>query len=138
MSSEQGTRPQLHAPPGATAKISIIDSTMSIRNEQLESKLMTPLDGLRIIQPITTWCFLIEQLSDGVGNGLENDAAPAGKRKKAVWDLGAPTHPDDVYSPQVLRDIADGGWKIGQDKSVADILKEGSVDPQEVDSVIWR
>lgn len=69
---------------------------------------------------------------------MENDAAPAGKRKKAVWDLGAPTHPDDVYSPQVLRDIADGGWEIGQDKSVADILKEGSVDPQEVDSVIWR
>ncbi|KAK8093093.1 uncharacterized protein PG998_002921 [Apiospora kogelbergensis] len=138
MSIEQGTRPQLHAPPGATAKISIIDSTMSIRNEQLESKLlMPPLEDLRIIQPTTTWCFLIEQLSDGMGSGLENDAAPVGKRKKAVWDLGAPTHPDAVYSPQVLRDIADGGWEIGQDKSVADILKEGSVDPQEVDSVIW-
>ncbi|KAK8096301.1 uncharacterized protein PG998_014169 [Apiospora kogelbergensis] len=121
MSIEQGTRPQLHAPPGATAKISIIDSTMSIRNEQLESKLlMPPLEDLRIIQPTTTWCFLIEQLSDGMGSGLENDAAPVGEKEKGL-----------------LRDIADGGWEIGQDKSVADILKEGSVDPQEVDSVIW-
>ncbi|KAK0610765.1 beta-lactamase-like protein [Immersiella caudata] len=113
-------RKDFDVPPGAIAKVSIIDSTLRM-NRLAASVFLTPaLEGFDEFPPSPDWSFLIES-STG---------------RKAVFDLGVPTD-ENSYSPAVLRQIEDLGFDFTVEKDVADILKEGGVKLTEVESIIW-
>ena len=61
--------------------------------------------------------------------------SPAGK--KAVFDLAVPFDPLNSYAPAVVEQILVAGFEATVDKHIADILKDGGVNPASINSVIW-
>lgn len=115
------TRPSFDVPPGAVAKVSIIDSTLRLSGLATEYLCKPAVDGFDVFPAMPTWSFLIE--------------SPSGK--KALFDLGV--HLDlSKYIPRVQKNIEKNGWKVETKEHVADIIKRHGVDPKEIDSVIWR
>jgi len=108
-------------PPGAVAKVSIIDSTVRLGGAP-DSILITPkLEGFDVLPTLPFLSFLIE--------------SPAGK--KAVFDLAVPFDPLNSYAPAVVEQILVAGFEATVDKHIADILKDGGVNPASINSVIW-
>jgi glyoxylase-like metal-dependent hydrolase (beta-lactamase superfamily II) len=107
-------------PPGATAQVSIIDSTLRITNMPV-TYLMTPaMEGFDKFRFLPTWSFLI-QSSTG---------------QKALFDLGVP--PDTTtFAPVVVDNLKKSGWTIEVKQHVADTLKDNGLNPAEIASVIW-
>lgn len=115
------SRPSFHVPPGAVAKVSIIDSTLRLGGLPASMLTKPPIEGFDIFPAVPTWSFLVE--------------SPSGK--KAVFDLGV--HKDvSKYIPKTQESIKKNGWKLDVKEHVADIIKRHGVDPNEIDSVIWR
>ncbi|KAK4447320.1 beta-lactamase-like protein [Podospora aff. communis PSN243] len=108
-------------PPGATAKVKIIDSTVRLGGLS-DTTFVTPkLEGFDVLPTLPVWSFLIES-STG---------------RKAVFDLAVPPDPASSYSPAVLEQIEGFNAELRIEKHVADILKDGGVKLAEVESVIW-
>lgn len=114
-------KPVFDVPPGATAKVSIIDSTLRISNLKVDYFMGPPVQGFDKLESLPTWSFLVE--------------SSAGQ--KVLFDLGVPKD-QNVFPPSVRKDIDKYGWQVHVEKDVADILKEHGVDPSEISSVIWR
>lgn len=109
------------APPGAVAKVSIIDSTMRLHGMAARHLCTPPVEGWETFSAVPTWSFLIES-STG---------------KKALFDLGL--HKDVAkYVPNTQNNIKKFGWDPQVKEHVAEIIKRHGVDPQEIDSIIWR
>ncbi|KAK8041762.1 hypothetical protein PG993_006285 [Apiospora rasikravindrae] len=109
-------------PPGATAKVSIIDSTMRLSNMPSAMMFRNPVAGFDTIDTCFTWCFLVESASG----------------RKVVYDLGAPADMD-TYAPVYNKMLDESGLRstFKVDKDVAQVLEENGVEPKEVGSIIW-
>lgn len=119
--SSTNPKPTFDVPPGAVAKVSIIDSTLRLAGMSASWLTKPPIEGWETFPTVPTWSFLIES-STG---------------KKALFDLGA--HADlTKYIPRTQENIKKNGWKVETKEHVADIVKRHGVDPKEIDSVIWR
>lgn len=115
------SKPIFDVPPGAAAKVSIIDSTLRLSNLAVDYLMGPPLDGFDVMHELPTWSFLVE--------------SPAGR--KVLFDLGVPKDLG-VYAPAVLKDIEHYGWDVSVDRDVAEILEENGIHPGDISSVIWR
>lgn len=116
-----GNKPPFDVPPGAVAKVSIIDSTL--RFSKIKANYMTKpaVEGFDELPTFPTWSFLVE--------------SPSGR--KALFDLGG--HKElGRYIPRVGDHIKRLGWQLDVQEDVADILRSHGVDPKEIESVIWR
>lgn len=108
-------------PPGAVAKVSIIDSTLRLAGLDADYLMKPRIEGFDKLSPLPTWSFMIE--------------SPTGK--KVLFDLGA--HRDLTrYIPRTQKFISEHGWKPDTTEHVADILRKHGMDPEEIDMVIWR
>ncbi|CAN8097745.1 unnamed protein product [Discula destructiva] len=115
-----GNRNPFDVPPGAVAKVSIIDSTMRLGGLDVSWLCKPAVKGFEKFPVLPTWSFLVE--------------SPSGK--KALFDLGV--HKDlTKYVPSIQDNITQYGWDINAQEHVADIIKRYGVDPKEIDSVIW-
>lgn len=114
-------KPVFDVPPGAVAKVSIIDSTLRFSKLKVDYLMGPPLDGFDEMNGVPTWSFLIES-STG---------------QKVLYDLGVPKD-QTTYSPSIQKDIKKYGWELQVEKNVADILKENGIEPRDIQSVIWR
>jgi hypothetical protein len=114
--------PYFDVPSGATARVSIIDSSLRLSRMPLQHLLKPAMAGLDFIPTATTWSFLIESSSG----------------KKALFDLGVPKNPLENFAPMWCKTIIEGNLDVDVPKNVADILKDNHVQPLEIDSVIWR
>lgn len=110
-----------NAPPGAVARVRIIDCTSRIIRLPVSFLMQPPLHGMQYMPDIPTWSFLIE--------------SPTGKR--ALFDLGVPPNFLDL-SPVNQSQLRNPAWEIHSEKHVADILKESQIDPASINSIIWR
>ncbi|ETS82946.1 hypothetical protein PFICI_04822 [Pestalotiopsis fici W106-1] len=113
-------KPIFNVPSGATAKVSIIDSTLRISNMKFDYLMGPPVNGFDEMDKLPTWSFLVES-STG---------------HKVLFDLGVPKD-KNVFTPSVRKDIEHYGWDLHVDKDVAEILKENGTDPSDISSVIW-
>lgn len=114
-------KPPFEVPPGAVAKVSIIDSTVRLRKMSPSYLCKPPIEGWDEFPAAPTWSFLIE--------------SPSGK--KALFDLGL--HLDLTrYVPRTQDNIKKNGWKSEAKENVADIIRRHGVSPKEIDSIIWR
>ena len=60
---------------------------------------------------------------------------PSGR--KILWDLGVRKDWEN-FAPRIQKRIRDGGWQVTVEKGVAELLEEGGVKPEDIDSIIWR
>lgn len=111
-------------PSGATAKVSIIDSTMRLSGLPTSMLFKNPVEGFEVFDTSPTWCLLVESPTSG---------------RKAVFDLGAPTD-FDSYAPVYNKQLDESGLRneFRVEKDVSQILQENGVAPGEVGSIIWR
>ena len=114
-------KPPFDVPPGAVAKVSIIDSTMRLSKIKAGYATKPPVEGFDDFAAMPLWSFLVE--------------SPDGR--KALFDLGA--HKGiERYVPSIQENIKRNGWQLDVEEHVADILKRHGVDLKEIDSVVWR
>lgn len=115
------SKPPFDVPPGAVAKVSIIDSTLRFSNIKAGYMTKPPVEGFDELSTFPTWSFLVE--------------SPNGR--KALFDLGA--HKELGRNvPRVENHVKSHGWQVDVQEDVADILKRHGVDLKEIESVIWR
>ncbi|OQV04066.1 hypothetical protein CLAIMM_09013 [Cladophialophora immunda] len=114
--------PVLHIPPGAAAKVQIIDTTSRL-DVPVEVFMGPTQFGHEILQ-VPSFSFLVEQVSTG---------------RKLLFDLGC--RKDWQRLPPAVRGlVTQPGWKIEVEKdSVAQILQEGGVDVAggAVEAIVW-
>lgn len=116
-----GSKPPFEVPPGAVAKVSIIDSTLRLSKIKASSITRPPVEGFDELPTFPTWSFLVE--------------SPSGR--KALFDLGG--HKElGRYIPRTENHIKSHGWQLEVQEDVADILQRHGVDPKEIESVVWR
>lgn len=114
-------KPPFDVPPGAVAKVSIIDSTLRFSKIKANDITKPAVEGFDELPTFPTWSFLVE--------------SPSGR--KALFDLGA--HKElGRYIPRVEDHIKRLGWQLEIQEDVADILRNHGVDPKDIESVIWR
>ncbi|EXJ66935.1 uncharacterized protein A1O5_10130 [Cladophialophora psammophila CBS 110553] len=114
--------PTLHIPPGAAAKVQIIDTTS--RLDVPLQVFMGPTQFGHEILKVPSFSFLIEQVSSG---------------RKILFDLGCRKDWQRL-PPPVLGLVTQPGWKIEVKKdSVAQILQENDVDVAggAIEAIIW-
>lgn len=114
--------PPFRPPAGAVAHVSIIDTTTSINNLGTHHLMKPPMPGMEVMPEIPAWSFLIES-SDG---------------RRALYDLGVPPDWADSFAPVTVKRLRDNGWDVRAQRHVVDILKDGGVDPANVQSIVWR
>ena len=115
-------KPTFNVPAGAAAKVSIIDSTLSIDGMNTGYLMGPDMPGFDVFPTIPTWSFLVES-STG---------------KKALFDLGVPPNYESAFTPLIQNKLKNSGFDVKVEAHVADILKEGGVDPGSINGVIWR
>lgn len=108
-------------PSGLTAQLSIIDTTSNLANGQLASLVEPPMYGMELAPAFPSWSFLIE--------------SQAGD--KVLFDLGVSPRWSE-QAPLVLAVIDHESISLSVEKGVADILNEHGIQPEEIDSIIWR
>lgn len=114
-------KPPFVVPPGAVAKVSIIDSTMRLSNLKAGYTTRPPVEGFDEFAAMPLWSFLIE--------------SPGGR--KALYDLGA--HKElGRYVPSIQENVKSRGWKVEVKEDVADILQRHEISPDEINSIVWR
>lgn len=116
-----GSKPSFEVPPGAVAKVSIIDSTMRLSKIKADYITKPSVEGFDELPTFPTWSFLVE--------------SPSGR--KALFDLGGHREPGR-YVPRIENHIKSLGWQVDVKEDVADILQRHGVDPKEIESVVWR
>lgn len=111
----------LNAPPGASAKVEIIDGTARV-TAPLGLFMGPPIHG-HTSMTVPAFSFLVEQVSSG---------------RKVVFDLGLrkdwETHP-----PHVQHLISGPGWAFDISKNVNEVLQENGVDVKggAIEAVFW-
>ncbi|KAK8124409.1 uncharacterized protein PG998_000168 [Apiospora kogelbergensis] len=110
-------------PAGATAKVSIIDSTMRLGNMPAAMFFKNPVEGFETLEPCPTWCLLVENVASG---------------RKVLFDLGAPKD-FDSFAPVYNKMMDEYGMRehFKVEKDVAQVLQDHGVAPSEVSSIIW-
>ncbi|KAK0644579.1 hypothetical protein B0T16DRAFT_333277 [Cercophora newfieldiana] len=108
-------------PPGAVAKVSIIDSTLRIYGLPPTDLVGPKIPGFDAFPLVPAWSFLVES-STG---------------EKAIFDLAVPPNYNESFSPALLERVLGFGWDIHVEKHVADILRENGEDLESIGSVIW-
>ncbi|KAK6866342.1 hypothetical protein PG995_002870 [Apiospora arundinis] len=110
-------------PSGATAKVSIIDSTARMSGLPAATFFKTPFEGFDHLDTAPTWCLLVENEKSG---------------RKVVFDLGVPKDLS-TFAPVYVKMIDESGMREGfkAEKDVAQILQDNGVAPSEVSSIIW-
>ncbi|OAP60316.1 hypothetical protein AYL99_05318 [Fonsecaea erecta] len=114
--------PALHIPPGAAAKVQIIDTTS--RLDVLVQVFVGPAQYGHEILRVPSFSFLVEHISSS---------------RKMLFDLGCRKDWQQL-PPPVLALVTQPGWKIEVEKdSVAQILQEAGVDVAggAVEAIIW-
>ena len=107
-------------PSGKLISVRIIDSTSRIGKLPVGALMGPPITGFDIAPELGTWSFLIEHDSG----------------RKLLFDLGVPTDWQDL-APQVADRLKKSGWEISVEKPTVQILKEQSIDPENIEAVIW-
>lgn len=108
-------------PPGAAARVSIIDSTLRLSNVATTHLMGPAMTGFDAFPELPSWSFLVESSSTG---------------QKVLFDLGVPKSMTS-YAPLVQERIKGLGWTVEVDQNVADILRDNGVGPAEISAVIW-
>ena len=122
MSPAAEPAPSLNIPSSnSTVNVRIINSTARIKGIPTEVFLEPHILGFDVIN-CPAYSFLIEHPPTG---------------RKVLWDLGVRKDWENL-APRIVKRIKDGGWSVNVDQGVADILREGGVKPEEIDSIIWR
>ena len=122
----QGTCPEktsnalFKVPSGGVAKVSIIDSTLSL-TMPADYLLNPSIEGFDMLNDLPSWSFLVEN---------ENG-------RKALFDLGVPPNISS-YAPDLVRQLKETGWGVSSQKNVAEIFSEHGTDPASIDSIVWR
>ncbi|OAP59117.1 hypothetical protein AYL99_06415 [Fonsecaea erecta] len=108
-------------PSGATATVSIIDTTTRIGRIPVSYLMAPPLEGFEHMPEIPSWSFLVETTTTG---------------KKALFDLGVP--PDwENFAPAVYEALKPRGWEIYAEKHTSQVLEENGVDLKGIGSIVW-
>ncbi|KAL8976210.1 MAG: hypothetical protein Q9205_007740, partial [Flavoplaca limonia] len=105
----------------STVDISIIDTTSRIRGIQTELFMEPKIKGHDIID-CPAYSFLIEHEQSG---------------QKILFDLGVRKDWENL-APRIFNGIREKGWSVTVEKGVADILKDGGVEPSCISAVVWR
>ncbi|KAL9602695.1 MAG: hypothetical protein Q9219_001685 [cf. Caloplaca sp. 3 TL-2023] len=104
----------------STVDVHIINTTSRIKGIPIQMFMEPEIKGHDIID-CPAFSFLIEH---------------AGSRSKVLFDLGVRKDWENL-SPRISNRIKDAGWSVTVEKGVADILKEGGVDPESISAIIW-
>ncbi|EXJ65771.1 uncharacterized protein A1O5_11012 [Cladophialophora psammophila CBS 110553] len=107
-------------PTGGIAIVKIIDTTSRIANSSVDYLMVPPMKGFSKMPTHPSWSFLIEN--------------PSGTR--VLFDLGIAIDWRQ-YAPIVSDRITTNGWHITADRSVADIIEDGGVPRESINSIIW-
>ena len=122
MSPEARPAPNLKIPESSsTVNVRIINSTARIKRIPTSLFLGPQIKGFDVLD-CPAYSFLIDHPTSG---------------RKVLWDLGVRKDWNN-FAPRIVKRIKDGGWDVKVEKGVADILEEGGVKPEEVNSIIWR
>lgn len=109
------------APPGAVAKVTIVDSTATLKGLSVPYLMGPPMPGFDTMQDMPCWVFLIES-STG---------------QKALFDLGI--RKDWRNLPPVIVDkVEKAGWTLDIPKNTIEVLQDHGVKAEEIGSIIWR
>ncbi|KAK5045910.1 hypothetical protein LTR84_008696 [Exophiala bonariae] len=114
--------PKLSIPPGASAKVQIIDTTSRI--DAPLALFMQPVIGdFDTIRGTPAFSFLVEQVSS---------------QRKVVFDLGLRKDWQNL-PPATLALVSTPGWTLESEKNVSEILQENDVDVAggAIEAVIW-
>ena len=115
------TPPLLTIPESkSTVTVSIIDSTTRICAFHGNGMFEPEINGFDLLN-CPAFSFLIEH-------------SPSGR--KLLWDLGV--RKDLQNAPPTIAKIIANFGEVTVEKGVAEILQEGGVSPEEIDSIIWR
>lgn len=79
------------------------------------------MPGMNILPALPTWSFLVEHDSG----------------RKLLFDLGIPVDWEDM-APSVVKRLKTNGWGVNVQKPSVDLLKEGGVEPTEIEAIVWR
>lgn len=115
------TKGLFNIPQGATARVSIIDSTLRVGALPPKDLVSPKIPGFDVFPPVPAWSFLIES-STG---------------QRVLFDLGVPPNLNESFSPPLLEAVASFGWDISVEKHVVDILREHGVAPRSISAIIW-
>ncbi|KAH7303250.1 beta-lactamase-like protein [Stachybotrys elegans] len=107
-------------PPGAAARLYIVDSTSRMHNMSTSMLLGPPVEGFDMFPPLGSWSFLIES---SMGT-------------KVLFDLSIPANVESS-PPLIAKQLEEFQVEIKPNKDVADILRENGIEPGEVKSVVW-
>lgn len=111
----------LNAPPGASAKVSIVDGTARVTGPT--AKFMTPPIHGHTSMTVPAFSFLVEQISSD---------------RKIVFDLGM--RKDWEAFPPVIQELISGpGWKFAIPKNVNEVLEANGIDVKggAIEAVFW-
>ncbi|KAK4941746.1 hypothetical protein LTR10_018350 [Elasticomyces elasticus] len=113
--------PALDIPPGASAKVQIIDSTSRIQ-APVDLFMSPQIKGHEHLK-VPAFSFLVEQISSG---------------RKILFDLGL-RKDWDKHPPAVMKLISTPGWAFDIKKGVVQILQENGVDVAggAIEAIIW-
>jgi glyoxylase-like metal-dependent hydrolase (beta-lactamase superfamily II) len=113
--------PLLDLPPGASAKVQIIDTTSRI-HAPVSAFMHPAITGHEYLNA-PAFSFLVEQVSS---------------HRKILFDLGLRKDWQRL-PPAVLKILTDPSWKCEVTKNVAEILQENGVDVAagEIEAVVW-
>ena len=122
MSPAAKSAPILNIPESeSTVHVRVINSTSRIRGIPVRTFFEPEIKGFEVLD-CPAYSFLIEHPPSG---------------RKVLWDLGVRKDWKN-FAPRILKRIGDGGWQVTVEKGVAELLQEGGVKPEEIDSIIWR
>lgn len=105
----------------STVDVHIIDSTSRIHGIPTDTFMEPKIKGYNVIS-CPAFSFLIEHPKSG---------------QKLLFDLGVRKDWENL-STRIYNRITDAGWSVKVERGVADILKDNGVDPQSINSIIWR
>lgn len=113
--------PNLNIPSStSTVNVRIINSTSRIKGIPTSIFFEPEIKGFDVLD-CPAYSFLIDH--------------PSGR--KLLWDLGVRKDWENL-PPRILKRIKDGGWQVSVEKGVAEILEEGGVKPEEIESIVRR
>ncbi|KAL4966973.1 MBL fold metallo-hydrolase [Aspergillus stella-maris] len=107
-------------PPGATARVCLIDTTTTIDNIPFARLVEPPVEGVTKIPILRTYSFFLEN-SQG---------------RKVLFDLGARKDLQNL-APSVRSMLDTVDWVVKVEKNVLDILQENGYKSTEFEAIIW-
>ncbi|KAL2206869.1 hypothetical protein CC79DRAFT_1398743 [Sarocladium strictum] len=112
--------PSFEVPPGAVAKVHIIDTTFRVANIPAKALMKPEIPGFETLPTVPTWSFLVES-SDG---------------RRALFDLGVPKDRQKSFSPALNARIPKVA-NVSVEREVSDTLTGHGVDLKDIGSIIW-